>query len=230
MNDSKRGFNLFDNRGNCALWGCAGLVVLSIFGVIIVSVSLKLIFNNLRDTYTDDTAIELPRVDLENAEIDGLIERVDTYYENLTIDDPLAPFTISEVELNALIQNHPEMEKFSEIIYVTLEGDLLNGQLSYPLDEVPGLSGRYFNGHASFELVFENNNLNIYLAGAEVNGDPIPEDVIAEIRKENLANELYGEADIREVLNRIDNIEIRDGSIIITPKNRTETTEEESVE
>jgi hypothetical protein len=226
MNYLKTRFRLFDKQGNCALWGCAGLVVISILGVIIVTVSLKLIFNNLRDTYTDDTAVELPRVEMEDSDIEALIEKVDNYYDDLTNGDASTPFTISEIELNALIQNHPELEHFSEIVYLTLENDLLNGQLSIPLDGIPGLSDRYFNGNASFELVFEDNALAIFLIEAELNGDPIPDDFLADVRKENLANELYGDSDTRDVMRRIEDIEIRNGTIIITPKISIEDPEE----
>jgi len=218
MTQSKAQRRLLENRGNCALWGCASLLVIAIVGIVVVTISAKILFNNFRDTYTDTEATELPIVEMEAEKIESLLDKVDDYYGSLENGDASDPLTLTEKELNALVQYHPELDDLSRIVYFTLEDDLLNGELSVPLDQFPGFGGRYFNGNASFDLVFGDDGLEVFIVEAEVKGDPVPEDYLGGFRQQNMAHKYQEDSNTRDVMDRIEDIEIREGILIITPK------------
>ncbi len=60
------------------------------------------------------------------------------------------PLVLSSDDLNALIEDKPEMKGK---IYVTVEGDEVKGRVSIPLGELglPMVKGRYLNGKADLK-------------------------------------------------------------------------------
>ena len=207
-----------NESGNVFLWGCAALVALTMFIMLAIFIAAYFGISAIRK-YTSEEPIILPPVDATIEEINAVIERVDTFGNNLDKGQAQESLILTQKDLNILIQHHEELEEIEDYVYLTLEDDEITGQLSVPLDFIPGLRNRYFTGVATFEIEFENQRLEIYVNDAEVNGEAVSEKAMEEIRQENLADELVdGHPELRDHLRNLESIEVVDGQVIIIPR------------
>jgi hypothetical protein len=186
--------------------------------VLVGFVATYLTVRSFRENYTSTEALELPRVEASQSEIDAVLARVREFGEALDRNESPAPLSLSQQDLNILIQHHPELRDFSEVVYVTLENDQLNGQMSVPLSEIPGFGGRYFNGQATFDVAFRNDQLEIYVDSATIGDRSVPESFMETVRSENLAADFQRDVpESRDHLRKIESIAIRDGQVVLTP-------------
>lgn len=204
--------------GNCALYGCAGVVVVGLIAVVTIGFVVRQEFNKLKDQYTDTEAVELPAVEVSESERDATIERVDTWVDALQNDEATTQLILTEHDVNVLIEYHEDLEKLSGNIYLALDESTVHGEMSYPLDEIPGFSGRFFNGGATFEVSLANSRLEVYVIEASVGGESVPEQFMSGIRNENLAKEMHNNSENREVIESLESVEVVNGTIVITPK------------
>ena len=209
---------LADERGNCFLYGCVTAVILCLLGGLAVFLFLRYQMQQAREKYTADAPIELPTVEMEQAGIDALVERVDKYADDLRGDAPLEPITLTEPEINALLQNHPDLkETYGDHLYVTLGENAITTQISLPLDWLPLFRERYFNGIATFDVAFNNGRFQIYLDTASVKGEDVPNELLRELRRENFGDMWEDDADARALTRKIDSIVITKDGVTITP-------------
>lgn len=217
------------NEGNCLIYGCASLAILGIIGVLAIGFGANYFLKQLREEFTDDVAMELPVVEVEDSERDAIIDRFDTWSEAMEDDDgDRTTLTLTEHDINVLIQHHEDMEAMSDIVYITINDSIITGQVSVPLDEIPGFSGRYFNGIADFEIELENGRLSLYATTANVNGEAVPDEAMQQIRNTNLAQDLDNNPETQELIEKIESIEVKDGIVTIVPSGVANSDEEES--
>lgn len=219
------GRQLRRNEGNCWLWGCATVALVLVLGSIVAFLTARYYFGQLREQYTDDAPVELPVVDMGPEKLEALIERADAFSQNLRDDEPGAALTLTQDEVNALFQNHPDLEKFAGRVYITIEDDELTGQVSAPLDMFPGFSGRYFNGSATFNVAITNGRFSVFVESAMLKGEPIPQTFIEGIRDQDLAQNLQQDPEFTELVEKIDSLVVADGVVTITPANLKEEPE-----
>lgn len=199
--------------GNCALYGCAAVVLLGMAVVIVVGVVMKQAFDRIKEEFTAAEAVELPTV--ENNE--ETVSRLDTWRESLESGEGKTALVLTEEDINVLIQHHPDMEWLAGKVHVSIEGSDITGDMSFPLDEIPGFSGRYFNGSATFDLSLDNGRLYFYLSEASVKGEPVPEEVMASLRSTNLAEDMNRDPQFQDELSSLSSISITDGVVKILP-------------
>jgi len=211
------------NEGNCFLYGCGILVVCTIIAVAVATFGARYYIGQLQEKYTEDQPVNLPVIDLSEEEIEILLTRVDSFYEQLRDGTATEPLILDQNDLNSIIQFHPEFTTLSDKVYFTLNDDKVSGQVSISLDDIPMFGGRYFNGTADFDVSFENGIGKVFVLDATVKGESIPETYIAEARKENLASNMQQDPETQEVMNKIETIEIIDSKIIVTPKDLSQT-------
>lgn len=211
------GRQLKRNDGNCFLWGCATVTLVLVLGSIVAFLTVRYGIQQLREQYTDDAPVELPVVEINEEDLAALIARTDAFEQGLRDDEPLDPLTLTQDEINALFQNHADLEKFAGRVYVTIENDELTGQVSAPLDIFPGFDGRYFNGSATFDVGLENGRFSVFVKSATLKGEPVPESFIQGIRNENLAARIHEDPDSKELIDKLHSIVIAEGAVTITP-------------
>lgn len=212
------GHQIRRNEGNCFVWGCASLALVLILGGIVAFFSIRYGIQQLREQYTDDVAVELPVVEMPQEAVDTLIERVDTFSDGLREGEPVEQLVLTQDELNALFQHHPDLAEMAGRIYVTIdEDDTVNGQVSVPLDFLPGFGGRYFNGSASFDVAIENGEFTVFVNSATLKGEPVPDAFMEGIRGQNLAQEMQTNNEAGELFDKVEKLEVKDGLIWITP-------------
>lgn len=138
----------------------------------------------------------------------------------------MPPLELTTPEINALIRKHAPYLR--DRVFIAIEGEQIKGQVSLRLADLPipfvrrWTRGRYLNGSASFRASFEGGVLIVTLESLEVRGSAVPELVMEEIRKENLAKDLYKDPKHAELLARlgrkVERIEVKDGRILVLGK------------
>jgi hypothetical protein len=202
------------NKG--CLWGCliAGGLIAGAF--LCAGFGLYFFLSGQIEKYSSATPVELPSVEYTEEEMQALQSRITTFREKLEAGDPPEDnLVLTADDINAMIQANKELRGKA---YVEIENDQVTGKVSIPLDGVPGGSGRFFNGSASFDVSMENGVLVVTVDQAEVKGEPVPEEFLAPVRQENLAQELYKDPQNAKFMRQFESIRIEDNQIILTPK------------
>ncbi len=204
----------------CFLWGCIIAAILVVGGTTAIIGSGYYVFAKLRDNYTETQPMALPQVSLSKEEREAVKDRFEDFRNAVDNGTAVDPFILSEDEINTLIAESDPDEPLKDSLRVQIEDDLLKGQVSIPLDDIPlpGLKGRYFNGTADLRASLKDGKLEVYIENAEVRGEPLPKSVMDELRRENLTAEALKDPEARKTLEKIESIEIRDGKVIIVPK------------
>ena len=216
---------------NCCLFGCLGMIILTVVASVAAYFYIPHYVRRLRDQYTDTEPMALPQVETTEAEVARIRKRLDDFGK--TVEDPKAPgvLVLTAEDINKLIAKDPGWQKSKVKCYVTIDGDQITGQFSVPFDAVAtteeerqtlekfGLKGRYLNASGTIKARLQHGVLVVTLEKATVKGKPIPEYIMAELRKKNLAEDLPRQnPDAAKALAKLDSIEVKDGKIFIKSK------------
>jgi hypothetical protein len=201
--------------------GCLIIIILAIIGGYFAYKGVKGVLGDLTEKYTSVKPMDLPKLDASQDEVAATMERVGTFTNALKANENAEPLTLTSKDINVLIQNHPEWKEMAGKVYVTIEGNQVNGQISMPLSEIGKMfQGRFLNGSASFNIGMESGRLLMFLNSAEVGGKPIPEEIMNGIRAKNLAEKSYKKPEVAAMMKKLESITVKDGSLIIIPKAR----------
>jgi hypothetical protein len=152
----------------------------------------------------------------DNADADGEEKAGDE--ENVTTPDaeppasPVRELVLTAEEINALIS---EEEAFRNRVFIRIEEGEITGEISVPTEKfLPGSKGRFLNASATFEVTLEDGVLIVTMNKADVKGEQIPEAIMQEIRKENLAKDLYKDPKNARMIARFKSITVEDDKIV----------------
>ena len=206
-------------RRGCLFYGClSGTACLLI---ILVAFLLGLYqLKRMLNFYTDTHPAPLPAAHLTPEEFDQLKQRVENFQDAVRSGRPASPLQLSSDEINAYIASDPNFAKVKGKLYVTIEGDRLKGQLSFPLDDV-GLRifrGRYLNGSGIFAVSLHGSNLVVTPESLVVKGKPLPSVYMDKLRSENIAEGLNNNPRASVALSHLQEIRITDGKLVLVPK------------
>jgi len=204
----------------CFFYGCFTLIVVVVLGVAGAYFGIRYVASKAILKYTDSGPMTLPKVEVSAEEAAGIQQRFKSFKAAIEAGAPAEPLVLAEKELNALITASPDFAKLKDKIYVSLDGSQIKGQVSLPMDDLPlptfvaGLArGRFLNGAAGLNISLNNGLLLVTLQTLEVKGEPLPEQFLAGIRQQNLAQEVYKDAKNVETLGKLESVEIKDGAI-----------------
>jgi len=205
----------------CFFYGCIIASVLALLVAILVATVMYLGFrflNQAVEEYTSTTPRELPKVEMAPEKRQILKDRVEAFRKAVEVGTPIEPLELNSDDLNAMIEENP---KLKGKIYVKIEGKEIKGQVSFPLDafaEVPLLGmfkGRYLNGEAALKASLEDGLLLVTLDSFEVNGKRPPENVMTNLRQQNLAKDAFDDPKAAAILRKLESLEVKDGKIIL---------------
>lgn len=129
---------------------------------------------------------------------------------------PPRELVLTADDINALVAKE---EKLAGRVFFEITDGKLTGDISVPVDSfVPGSKGRYFNGSGTFDVSLDEGVLMVRLDQAELKGEPLPEALMGELRKQNLAKDVYKDQRNAEMIGRFDQIRIEGDKIIATLK------------
>jgi len=170
--------------------------------------------------FTDDKPMAMPPIKLTPAEIDQLEQRIETFRQAVRNSKPTEPLVLTSDEINALLATDPDFSALKGKLYVTMSSDRVKGQLSVPMDSVglPLFKGRYLNGTGMFEISLRNNRVRLTTMSFQVKGRAVPEVYMEQIRKHNLAEGINSDPRAAAALERLKDIKVQDGKLVVTPK------------
>lgn len=206
-------------RRGCLFYGClTGIVAL--LAILVAGLLGLYQLRKMVDRYTDDKPLPLPTVEISSERFNQLQRRVDTFRDDLRAGRKAPSLALSSDEINSLIAKDPQFSGLKGKVYVTLEGQALKAQISLPLQELglPRLRGRYLNGNGVFSLSLQNGMVDVRAQELSVKGRPLPATYMNAIRNQNLAASANDNPRSSVGLNRLQNLEIQDGELRLTPK------------
>ena len=211
-------------KRNCWLFGCIGLAVFTLAGIIITFFVIRSVVLNAVDKYTATEPLSIQRVELPPNEMTNLLERVSNFGDALEKQDHAEELVLTANEINALIGRQKDL---ADKLLVGIEGDKLSGQVSFPLESL-GFKGRYFNGEATFRAQVEGGRLEVFIDDASFNGQSLPDNILKQLRKEDMMKEV-DDPEFKEAIAKFESIQVKDGQIICrnrvaTPEPAVETT------
>ena len=175
-------------------------------------------------TYTDPAPMEISGPPLDPAEREAAGARLDEFLDRIDTGDIGDPeFVLDEAELRALLfnENDPSGPR------VGMEVDVLPGRIrtavSMPIDDNVTLGpwrantkGRYLNAYVILRLGFANRELDVRLESVEtVDGTPFPGWAAALIDRRLDEERPWDSPDVRDVLQKLERIELRDGTVVM---------------
>lgn len=216
MSESQSG----KGRG-CFFYGCLTLVVLFVVAAIGLYFGTRYMINRMVTQYTSATPMTVPKVEGTAEEVRDVRDRFKAFTDALKTGRPGEALSLSEKEINLLISNSPDTVKLKDTVHVGIVSNKLKGTLSLPLENLglnwKSLRGRYLNGVAEVKASLQHGVLLVTLDALEVNGKPVPEQVMAGLRSQNLAKDLYKDAQSLELLRKIETIVVDDGRVLVKP-------------
>jgi hypothetical protein len=203
----------------CFFYGCIIASVLAVLLVILVAIVAFVAYRMLGQAvneYTSTAPEQLPKVEMPAEKRQDLKDRIEAFRKAVDAASAIEPLVLSSDDLNALIEENPELKG---LVYIKVEGDQVKGRVSFPLDKLQlpltMVKGRYLNGEADLKASLFDGELIVHLEGLEVNGKKVPDQIMSDIRKQNVAKDAAKDQKTSEMLRKLESLEIKDGKIIL---------------
>ena len=132
------------------------------------------------------------------------------------ISDKASVLRLSADDINALIAREEDLK---QRVFVRIEDGKVKGDLSFPLDKVlPRGEGRFFNGSAAFDIQWKDGELFIGVEDVELNGEKLPQHLVDEIEKQNFAEELIKDPQVKTWIEQFEKVEVDGDQLIVEVK------------
>ncbi len=197
----------------CFFWGCLIVTIIGVFVTGIVGTCVWKIRQKAL-SFTSTTQAEVSVIESSQDEYEEIKERVSEFLKAVE-EDRNAELSLTAQEINTLIARSPELAEFTGRAYVRIEGDEISVDAALPLDKIPSLGGRYLNGTIGIKVSLQSGILVISPETVVVGGQPLPEDIMNELRRINLVEKLYEDKEKIELIKKFKRIEVTDGKIVI---------------
>jgi hypothetical protein len=203
----------------CLIWGCVGCAILLLLAAVAIGAMAYYMYSTFH-SLTADHPVELPAYELAEGELEAVQERCDEFTSNVESGQP-ARLQLTGDDLNALLAGSalkdPEMARAinSDTVFFTVEDDQIGVEASIPLDQFPGFSGRYFNGHVRGTVQLQGGSIFVVIESISL-GEQIPDD--PEVRKaiqQAVNQNLNQNPEIHRHFEKIDRMMVEDGKLIL---------------
>lgn len=212
------------SRG-CFFYGCIFAAVLAVLGILAVGAVFYAgyhYYSKMLVEYTSTAPATIPQVKLTDEQRKSLDERWAAFRKSVE-EGKAAEVSLNSDELNTLVS---ENDKLKGKVYFTIKGDQVTGQVSIPLEGLPGAKGRFLNGSATLTGSILDGQLIVRAKELEVNGKSLPPNIKAQLASENLAKDFAKDPDNAEKIRKIENFTVKDGMILIKSRDMSQSKEE----
>ncbi len=206
-------------KRGCFFYGCLSCIILSLVVVLLGYLLFRYIGNRVLE-FTDTKPMLLESVQVSPAQLQVLQKRLADFTKALNEQKEATELRLTAEDLNALIANEPSCKALKNKLFVIIDGDRIQGKVSWPLDNFPflKLKGRYANGLATFRVSLEKGNLHVTMDDLQVNGKSLPGNVLSQIKTRNLAEDVQNDPKNAEEIRKFESIQIKDGAVILKNK------------
>jgi hypothetical protein len=127
---------------------------------------------------------------------------------------PAPRLTLTTGEINALLNVAPGL---GGKVRAEVDGSTVRAQFSLPLEDLgfPQWRGRYLNGTSVLSLSVVEGELCVRPEAITARAGPLPEVIMARLRKANLARLAFRDPRVAKTLRRLSRVEVRPGAIDI---------------
>jgi hypothetical protein len=187
--------------------GCAALGVYFAYRSLLAGV----------ERYTDDNPDALPGVTSSPGDQKKLYGRLAAFRTAVENRRPAPSLTLTTGEINALLAVAPGL---GGKVRAEIDGGTVRAQLALPLEDLgfPQFRGRYLNGTADLSLSVVEGELVVRPEAITARAGPLPEVVMARLRKANLARLAFRDPGVTRSLRRLSHVEVRQGAVNITAR------------
>lgn len=207
-------------RKGCLFYGCLTLTACFLILLVLFLAGLYQ-FKRLVYQYTDSSPMALPELHMSTEQMDAVKRRVDTFKDAVNAGRATEPLVLTADDINAIIHTDPELKALKGRLYVTaledgrgkLAGSIRLGDIGAPV-----FRNRYLNGTATVGVSFQNGILAFKPEELMAKGKPLPAPAMDKIRSMPIASRVNDDPRASVALNRFQSVEIRDGKLILTPK------------
>jgi hypothetical protein len=173
---------------------------------------------SLVSTYTETKPRVFPKVQYDPQRWKALESEWTEFARAVQNRQNPPPFKISADDLNqffARITNAP----FRDHVRFVITNNQLKAEFSAPLEQTrrPELKGRFVNGTATINIIFQEGWLTVNVGAVEANGKPAPGWLLKRLGRENLTKDMDRNRELVNLFGEIDSIQVKDGQIVITP-------------
>jgi hypothetical protein len=209
-------------KRGCLFYGGIALIVfvllVGLIGYWSVRYAIKAT-DRLISEYTDTVPATLEKVEVSPDRLKEVQQRLAAFKEALDKKSSAEELALSAEDLNTLIAGDPGFRELRDKLFVGIEGDRIQGQLSLPLEQIgwEKLKGRYLNGTATFKLSLEKGALKVVLDDVTVKGKPLPATLRAVLNR-NLAENARPRPKNAKGVEQFDTIKVEGGKLIFKNK------------
>lgn len=204
------------SRG-CFFWGCITAVVLVVLVGVGIGVGTHLLLKYARG-FTSEEAAEIPVYQPAAGEYEAVQAKIENFKNAVEGGISGVELVLTADDINAIIVSNADLAELKGMAYVKIEDDKIAVDMSMPLDRIPGFSGRYLNGSATINASMEAGMLFVGFDRIEVNGEPVPETIMEQLRNENMAKGLYKNKEMMEIIGKVQDVRVEDGKLILLSK------------
>jgi len=204
----------------CLGWGCLTVALVGVIAILLVGAGFYRMYDGIRN-FTSDRPMKVPKAQLTAAQLANVNTRIEAFTKGAEAGKSRR-LTLSMKELNVRINAWRPLRLRGVRLYVErIENGHLVALVSMPFDaipvasQVPGLRGRYVNGRARFAVSVNQGVLVVKLLGFEANRKRLPDEVLVEIGKENLAGVIVEDPGLRILVSKLKSIAFADGQVIV---------------
>lgn len=213
------GYEPTKKRSGCWFYGCLFALVSGLIAAVGLGVGAFMLYRawaQYVEEYTAVAPVALPKAEITEEERRSAVERASKFRDALKAKARTEPLVLSGDDLNALIQETPELK---DHVYATIEDDTIKARVSLPIDLFfdAGLTrGRYLNGEAELRPSIRQGKLKLAVESISMDGKPLPDAVRDFFARPNVAVKLGDDSE--SLIHEIESFEIKGGRIVITPR------------
>ena len=199
-------------KHGCFFYGCLTSLLVLVVAAVALYFAVKSAVDTLVEGYTVTKAMELPASGATEDEYRNVKDRVDAFMKGLDTGSGPEELDLSAQDVNSLIEFNPDWKDLKGLVWVDFSGNEANAKVNLPLAFI-GYPDRFLTGEGSFKIDKEGGILVVNADKLIVNGQVLPEQIMSELRKENLAAEFYKKQAGLEFVGKLKAIQIADGKL-----------------
>lgn len=170
--------------------------------------------------FTDDQPMVIPGVQMSEAELNQLRDRVIRFGQAVEQNQAAEPLKLSADEANVLIAATPDLVTVRGHLHFDFQGSNVLAQFSVPAEDLGlrPLKGRYVNASGVFIVALTNGLLNVNAQSLSAKGEPMAETFLNRIKPQNFAYKLDHDPKAKAVLGKLADVRVENGELILIPK------------
>ena len=204
---------------NGCLIGCLIFFAVAVVGGGLVMYAGYRGVTGMLDAATETAPREIPPLALSEEEKKASEEKLTQLSTAFETGGDTKEFTLTGDDINVMLRAKENTRLFGESVYVTVANGEIRGEVSLALGQlIPLLDGRYLNGSATFNVSASDGRLFVFIESFQVKGEDAPPEMMAQLRVQNLAQEMANDPSLRDFVQKIEAIRVEEDRVIVTLK------------